>query len=191
MAHLDTSRTHHLGIRAFFLFLGWSTMHIVLLLALLFAWWWYGARFVPDAYVEYYVYSVKLFALVIAGYAAYRFAHAFFDYRSHRYRFEKEFFHLEKGYINKHEVGVVYHQIQTVTVERPLGARVVGVAHLGIVTSNSGEGQHPKLHGLDMKKARLIQKELLERARKSQHGGEPQYHQVPFEDGDDEEEDED
>lgn len=191
MAHLDTSRTHRLGIRAFFLFLGWGAFYILLLLALLFAWWWYGARFVPDAYVEYYVYSVKLFALVITGYAAYRLLHAFFDYRSHRYRFDREFFHVEKGYINKREVGVVYHQIQTVTVERPLGARMVGVAHLDIITSSSGHAQNAKLHGLDMKKARLIQKELLERARKSQHGGEPTYRQVPFEDDEDGEEDED
>lgn len=184
---IDNGRTHRLGIRAFFLFLGWGIVVIALLLVALFTWWWYGARFVPQEYVLYYEYSVKMFALVIASYAVYKLAHSYFEYRSHGYRFDDEFFHVVRGYINRHEVGVVYHQIQTVTVNRPITARMVGVAHLSIVTSGSGEGAKAHLQGIDMKKARLIQKELLARARRSQAGGEPRYQAVPF----DEEEDED
>lgn len=194
MASLDTGRTHHLGFRAFFLFLGWGSFLIVLLVAALCAWWWYGARFVPDPYVVYYDYSVKLFALLIAGYATYKLAASYFAYRAHAYRFDDEFFHLIKGYISRHEVGVVYHQIQSVTVHRSLGARLVGVADLVIITSSGGGASDAHLPGLDMRKARMVQRELLMRAKRSQHapvqtGYQTGYQTVPFEDLDDDEDD--
>lgn len=182
MAQLDTDRTHRLGFRAFLLFLGWSALLVVLLAAGTAAWWWYGARLVPARYVTYYDYSVKLLALVVAVFALYRLVGSYLAYRSHAYRFDDEFFHVTRGYVSQQEVGVVYHQIQTVTVQRPLGARLVGVAHLAIVT-NSGSGATYAAHlfGLDRAKARLVQRELLARAKASQQASrEPRYRPVPF-----------
>jgi len=190
MASLDTDRTHRLGFRAFLRFLGGGALLIVVLTAGIAAWWWYGARYVPPRYVVYYDYSVKLFALLIASYAAYRLAASFLAYRSHAYRFDDEFFHVIRGYLSRHETGVVYHQIQTVTVRRTLGDRMIGVADLTIVTSSGEDGaSHAHLPGLDMRKARLVQRELLARAKRSQHAPAPAaYRPLRFVDVDEDEE---
>ncbi len=190
MAALDTERTHRLGARAFFVFLGWGIFAGIALLLGLGAIWWYGAVYVPREYVVYFVYALQLAALCVAGFVVFRLAIAFFAYYAHAYRFDDEYFLIIRGYLDRHETGVVYHQIQTVTVQRPVSARLFGVAHLTIVTSGgSAETRQVQLPSIAMRKARLIQKELLARAKHGQgQRYEPRYRPVPFED--DEEADE-
>lgn len=168
MADLSTDRTHRLGSRAYFLFLGKGVLWFLLAVALLSLYWWYPAPYIPKNYIIFYDYSVKLFALFISAYGVFLLAKAYLEYRGHGYRFDDEFFHITKGYLNQHEVGVVYHQIQTVTVRRTLGARIVGVANLTIVTNSNREDNEIHLPGIDARKARLVQRELLSRA-KSMH----------------------
>ena len=188
MAKLDTARSHRLGGRAFLLFFGKGLLVTFVVAALIGATWWYGSAHVPKQYVIYYVYGLKLAGVLLLGYFLYKLAHAFFAYRSHEFRFDDEYFHINRGYINRDEMGVVYHQIQSVTVQRPIGARMVGVAHLTIIASSSDNGGRvAHLPALDVRRARLVQKELLARARRQQHPEERRggYRQVPF----DEEED--
>ncbi len=191
MASLDTDRTHRLGARAFLLFLGAGIFWIVGLSVLLGAWWWYAAPFIPKAYVIYYDYSVKLLALCLGAFVFFRLMRAYLEYRSHGYRFDDEYFHITRGYINQNEMGIVYHQIQTVTVQRSIGARMVGVARLSIVTSGTNGSHEMHLPGVEVNKARLVQRELLARSKATQHGSrKPRYEPVSFEDVDDEEEEE-
>lgn len=189
MASLDTNRTHRLGFRAFLLFLG-KGIFLLALLAIALGWvWWYGAIYIPKSYVIYYDYALKLFALILGACFSFVFLRAFMAYQAHVYRFDDEYFHLTKGYLDRHEMGVVYHQIQTVTVRRGIGARLVGLAQLTIVTSGGQGGVHEvQLPAIDMRKARLIQQELLARAKRSQHGSRAQYQPVPFDEDDEEEE---
>lgn len=185
MAALDTERTHRLGVRAFFLFLGWGIFAGIALLLAVAALWWYGAVYVPKEYVIYFVYGLQVSALCIGAFLLFRFAVAFFAYYAHAYRFDDEYFLIIRGYLDRHETGVVYHQIQTVTVQRPVSARLFGVAHLNIVTSGgSPEVRAVQLPSIAMRKARLIQKELLARAKHGQAElfAPPRYQQVPFED---------
>ncbi len=186
MPELDTERTHHLGGKAFFLFLGTRIFWFFGIAAAIFAYWWFVSGWVPFRYLPYFDYSVRLFWLLLAAYVMFGVLRAFLEYHSHRYRFEEEFFHVFRGYINQEEVNVVYQQIQTVTVKRPLLARAVGVAHLYIMMG-SGDGESEHLLGLDVKKARLVQRELVARSRKSHETPHrPKYRPVPFEDIDDE-----
>lgn len=189
MAELDTERTHHLGPRAFFLFLGTKLFWIVGLALLIVAYWWYVAKIVPLRHMPYFDYSVRLFAVLLGAYTAFVLMRSFLEYYSHRYRFDKEFFHLFRGYINQEEVSVVYHQIQTVTIQRPLAARFFGVAHIAIEMGNGEGGSAAHLRGLDVSKARHVQRELVARSKQSHEGGAHarQYRPVPFEDFDDEE----
>lgn len=181
MENLDTVRTHRLGGRAFLLFLGAGIIWILLFTALLGAYWWYAAPYVPKDYVIYYDYTVKLFALFLGGFIAYQFSSAYLRYRSHGYRFDDEFFHITKGYLDRHEIGIVYHQIQTVTVERNVSARLFGVAKLTIVTNATNGSHENHLPGIDMRKARLVQRELLSRSKRGQQAPrEPRYEPVPF-----------
>lgn len=181
MADLDTDRTHHLGGRAFFLFLGSRLFWMIASGLAIVAYWWYVARIVPLRYMPYFDYSVRLFAVILMAYVMFTVMRAFLEYYSHRYRFEDEFFHVFRGYINQDEVTVVYHQIQTVTVQRPLLARLFGVAHLQIIMGSGGEGDSAHLRGLDAGKARLVQRELVARAKQHARGEErPRYRPVPF-----------
>lgn len=186
MASLDTDRKHRLGGRAFLLFFARALLATIAAAAAIAATWWYASAYVPRRYVVYYVYGLKLLALLAAAYFVLKLVHAFLAYRSHEFRFDDEYFHISRGYLNRDETGVVYHQIQTVTVERPLGARLVGVAHLTVVMSGSDQGERvAHLPALDLRRARLVQKELLARARRHQRDERPRYRSVPFEDDED------
>ena len=167
---LDTSATHRLGTRAFLLIMAMKSRLVVFTGALLLIWWLFGDKVIPKAYVIYVDYAFLIALLAWVGLFVFMFLYAFFEYRSQRYRFDDEFFHISRGYFRKSEVGVVYHQIQTITLERSLPARFVGTAHLLIVmTGDMGENQEQAhLAAIDVHKARLIQKELLRRARPQQ-----------------------
>ena len=62
---------------------------------------------------------------------------SYFDYRGYSFRFDNEFFYVTRGYFTKNEMGIVYHQIQHVTVRRGILDRAVGVAHLIIVMNQA------------------------------------------------------
>ena len=92
---------------------------------------------------------------------------AYFEYRGYAYRFDREFFLIMRGYLSRQEIGVVYHQIQTVILRHALMDRMVGVSNLIIVMNGANEYRPAEvvLPALEKKKARLVQQEILRRAR--------------------------
>lgn len=163
---LDTVRTHRLGIRAFILFL--SRQIRIPLIGLVFLgglWFYRNLAFENQVATRDYVLKASL--LLVSTLLLYRLIRAFFEYRGYAYRFDDEFLHITRGYINRQEIGVVYHQIQTVTIKHDVVDRVLGVGHLVIIMNGQG-GYRPSeviLPALDHRKAQLVQKEILRKAR--------------------------
>lgn len=162
---IDLAATHRLGGRAFLLFLfrhiGWPVFFLVVL---------GSARAfedrVPGAYFLYADYAIKIALLIAAAFFAFRSIKAYLEYRSYAYRFDEEFFHLSRGYFKRQEIGVVYHQIQTVTIRRGVNDRLMGVSHLIIVMNgNQHQPAEVLLPALEYEKAKLVQRELLRKAR--------------------------
>ena len=166
MIIMDLAGTHRLGTRAFLLFLSrhlkWPIIFLVVLLAL-----WTQKDRVPLEYRDWSDYGISFLFLVWVAFAVFFLLRSFFEYRGYSFRFDDEFFNVTRGYFVKHEMGIVYHQIQHVTVRRGILDRAVGVGHLIIVT-NVGSGSATLseivLPALDKKKARIVQRELLRKA---------------------------
>jgi membrane protein YdbS with pleckstrin-like domain len=166
---MDYMKTHYLGPRAFFLFLGrrlkWPILTFLLIAA---AWYW--RALVPDEYQIWSDFAIKLLFLSWCGLFTFIFLSSFFEYRSHSYRFDDEYFHVMCGYFIKDEIGVVYHQIQHVTIKSGIMARLIGVRNL-IIVLNASAGDAARntltLPALDRDKATAVQRELLRMAHRS------------------------
>ena len=157
--------THRLGSRAFMLFLRQHTQLYVLAAVLLGAAWW-AQRWLPEQYRLYSGYGLKVLLLAAAAAIVFKAFKAFFEYRGYAYRFEEEFFHITRGYIRRDEIGVVYHQIQTVTLHHGIVDRFLGVSYLTIVMNgNQSRPSEVVLPALETSKARWVRQELLRQAR--------------------------
>jgi len=111
----------------------------------------------------------ELVFFVWAGWAVFILFRSYFEYRGYSYRFDDEYFHVTKGYITRNETGVVYHQIQHVTIERGIFDRMIGVSNLIIVmnlTGNNPSASHIVLPALNKNKAKLVHRELLRKANR-------------------------
>jgi len=163
---MPESKVYRLGTRAFLFFLTrrvkWPLIFLILLGAL-----WTQRERVPIEYQIWSDYGINVLFLIWIGFAVFMLLRSFFEYRGYSFRFDEEFFHVTRGYFLKHEMGIVYHQIQHVTVKRGILDRAVGVGHLIIVT-NSGGGESSTsevvLPALEKNRARLVQRELLRKA---------------------------
>lgn len=164
---LNLEATHRLGPRAFFLF--WSRRARWTLLALLCVIVAWVFREKMPFVAAYHVQAEIVFQIVFAVTGALFLMtslRAFFEYRSYEYRFEREFFRLTRGYIARQEIGVVYHQIQTVTLNHNFFDRMTGISHLVIVMTGTHDApSEVVLPALDRRKARQVQEELLRQAR--------------------------
>ena len=83
--------------------------------------------------------------------------------------FTDEAFIMTSGYIVRNELAALYHQIQNVSIQRNPLDRLVGVSRIVIVmTGSEHDAAHNKivLPAVGKTKAKLVQKELLIRARK-------------------------
>lgn len=167
---MDLTKTHYLGPRAFFLFLGrrlkWPLLFLLVVAA---AWRW--RNLVPPEYQIWSEYGVKLLFFSWCALIAFVVMRSFIEYRSHSFRFEDEYFQVVRGYFFKDETGVVYHQIQHVSLKSGVLDRMIGVRNL-VIVMNSAAGEANKnviiLPALDRTKAAQIQRELL---RKAHHSG--------------------
>ncbi len=164
---MDLSGTHRLGTRAFLFFLNrylkWPLILFIFVFLL-----WTQRGLVPATYRDWSDFAVNVLFLMWIGFAVFVFLRSFFEYRGYSFEFDDEFFRVTRGYFLKHEMGIVYHQIQHVTVKRGILDRLVGVGHLIIVTNVGGGGSVPSevvLPALDKTKARLVQRELLRKAQ--------------------------
>lgn len=163
---LDTIRTHRLGVRAFLLFLS-RQIRLPLAGVIFFGVLWYYRNLAFGNYAYNRDYILQGALVLVGGLLIFKMVRAFMEYRGYAYRFDEEFFHITRGYINRQEIGVVYHQIQTVTIKHDILDRVLGVGHLVIILNGQGGSRQPEvvLPALDHNKAQLVQKEILRKAR--------------------------
>ncbi len=163
---MDFTVKHRLGMRAFLLFMTRHVRWPLLLLILVGAARVFGRSRFPKAYTSTVLYGFEIALAVLTVIFLYTFLRAFVEYRSYEYHFEREFFHIARGYLAREERGVVYHQIQTVTLRHGVMDRAIGVRHLVIIMNGSQyQPSEVILPALDHNKALLVQRELLRQAR--------------------------
>ena len=175
---LETHRKHSLGKRAYFLFLSRRIRSVIVFFVLAAA-AWYSERWIPGsmaAYQPFIAYGIQLFALFAALYCAAILLWTWLEYHYYTYMFTDEAFVMTYGYIVRNELAALYHQIQNVSIERRPLDRMIGVSRIVIyMTGAEREGAHNKivLPAVGRRKAKLVQKELLVRARRHAAGYAP------------------
>ena len=170
---MENHRRHTLGHRAFLLFLSRRVKFVIFLFALTVA-AWYSERWLSGIpQVAFWVdYAVGILALLSVAYFLLILFYTYLEYRFYTYLFTPEAFVVHQGYILRNEVATLYHQIQNVNIQRGPLDRLVGMSTVIILLSGiQHDPAHSKiiLPGLGRTKAKLVQKELLVRAR--QHVG--------------------
>jgi len=165
---MEDHKKHSLGRRAFFLFLSKRTKAAVFLFIVTGALFW-SERWVSADYVMWVDYIAKLLLLISFGWLAFVLFRTYLEYRYYTYMFTEEAFIMTYGYFVRNEVAALYHQIQNVNIYRSPGDRLAGVSKVVIfMTGNEKDSPHNKivLPGVTKMKAKLVQKELLVRARR-------------------------
>lgn len=164
---LENYRKYSLGHRAFFLFLSRRIKLVILFFAIT-AFAWYAERWVPFDYQYLAVYIVKILLLLSSAYLFMVLFWTYMEYRFYTFMFTEEAFIMTQGYVVRNELAALYHQIQNVTILRGPLDRLAGVSQIVIfMTGAERDTMHNKivLPGVGKTKARLVQKELLVRAR--------------------------
>ena len=165
---MDNFEEHSLGHRAFLLFLLKKIKLTLFLFLFAFA-AWYSWRFFPMPYELWAEYITKFIFLLTSAYFSFLFVITYLEYRRHTYSFTDEAFIMTHGYMTRNEIAAVYHQIQSVNIERAPLDRLVGVSQIIIIMAGAHRDPHRAqiiLPGVGKTKAKLVQKELLVRARK-------------------------
>ena len=164
---MDNHTKHFLGRRAFTLFFVKRIKFAIGLF--LFTWLtWYSDRWFPQSYVMWVDYAAKVLLLVSFSYLIFVFFRTYFEYHSYTYTFTEEAFIMTYGYFVRNEIAALYHQIQNVNIRRSASNRMIGVSEVVIIMAGlDREGHHTQivLPGVGRSKAKLVQKELLVRAR--------------------------
>jgi putative membrane protein len=154
---MENHKKHSLGHRAFFLFLSRRIKFA-----------WYAERWVPIEYLYLSDYIVKIILLLSCAYLFMILFYTYMEYRFYTYMFTEEAFIMTEGYVVRNESAALYHQIQNVNIQRSPLDRLTGVSQIVIfMTGAEKDTNHNKivLPGVGKKKAKLVQKELLVRAR--------------------------
>jgi len=158
---------YHLGYRAFFILLS-KKIKLVLALFGVALLAWYARGWFPEDYSRW-GWNTFLVALVAsATYFAIILISTFWEHNLYTYTFTKDAFIVAHGWFMHEEIAALYHQIQSVNIRRNAFDRMFGVSQ--IVISMVGESQgrvQIVLPGVGIKRARMVQEELLGRARKS------------------------
>ena len=177
---MDIHKKYSLGHRAFIYFLS-RRIKIVVYLFVLAGAVWYSERWIPSSFLAWGLwqdYAAKILFLSGAAYLALMLIRTYLEYGNYKYIFTDEAFVMTSGFIGQSEVAALYHQIQNVNIDRGALAQLAGVSDVVIVMIGSERSSaHNKivLPAVGRKRARLIQKELLVRARR---------HIVPLSDSD-------
>lgn len=165
---MDNLKKHSLGSRAFTLFFLKRITIPFFLFAFTFA-AWYSERWVPLEYLPFADYAAKILLYLSIAFFVLVLLRTYLEYRYHTYTFTEEAFIITYGYIIRNEIAAVYHQIQNVNIKRSPLDRLVGVSQVVIfMTGSDRETSRTQiiLPSIGKTKARLVQKELLMRARK-------------------------
>lgn len=171
---MENQRKHSLGKRAFILFFSKRIKLVIFFFALTVA-AWYSERWAPAYYAPFLDYGVELLALFSALYFLAMLLWTWLEYRVYTYTFTDEAFIMTSGYMVRNELAALYHQIQNVSIQRGPLDRLAGVSQV-VIFMNGAErdGAHNKivLPAVGKAKAKLVQKELLVRARRHVVGNE-------------------
>lgn len=165
---MDNHKKHSLGHRAFFIFLASRLKIPILLFAVSFG-IWYSERWMTGVNLDWTAYAAQLAFVVSGAYFLLIFCLTYVEYRVYTYTFTEEAFLMTSGLAVRNEVAALYHQIQNVNISRSPLDRLIGVSQIVIfMTGTDREMGHNKivLPAVGKKKAKLVQKELLIRARK-------------------------
>jgi membrane protein YdbS with pleckstrin-like domain len=165
---MDDYKKHRLGKRAFFVFLVRRIKFSLFLFILAWA-AWYAERWLSPEYASVGDYIFRALLLVSVAYFLIIYLITYLEYRYHSYVFTEEAFVVTKGYAVHNETAALYHQIQNVNINRSPLDRVIGVSEIVIFMAGSDrETAHNRivLPAVQKKKARLVQKEILMRARR-------------------------
>lgn len=130
---------------------------------------WYSERWIPQSYLIWQDYAVKFLFLLGSGYFLFVLLQTYLEYRYYTFMFTEEAFIVTFGYIVRKEVAAVYHQIQNVNINRGPLDRITGVSQMVIfMTGSEKDSTHNTilLPTIGKTKAKLVQKELLVRARR-------------------------
>jgi uncharacterized membrane protein YdbT with pleckstrin-like domain len=164
---IENHRKHSLGKRAFLLFLSKRIKLVIFFFALTVA-AWYSERWAPPYYAPFVDYGVTLLALFSVLYFLAILLWTYMEYHFYTYMFTDEAFIMTSGYIMRTELAALYHQIQNVSIQRNPLDRLAGVSQIVIFMNGSEkDAAHNKivLPAVGKTKAKLVQKELLIRAR--------------------------
>lgn len=165
---MENHHKHSLGHRALTLFLFRRIKFSLFLFAL--TWGvWYGQRWIPDMYRDWTAYAATFLLYISIAYFLVIFLRTYLEYRYYTYTFTEEAFIMTQGYFVRDEIAAVYHQIQNVNIRRAPLDRLIGVSQLVIImTGLDRDGRRAQivLPAVGMTKARLVQKEILIRARR-------------------------
>ncbi|HEX4104013.1 MAG TPA: PH domain-containing protein [Candidatus Paceibacterota bacterium] len=165
---MENHKKHSLGRRAFFLFLSKRIKSVIFLFIVTAAVWW-SERWVPAGYLPWVAYATELLFLISCAWFVFMLVQTYLEYRYYTYMFTEEAFIMTSGYMMRTEVAALYHQIQNVNIYRSPADRLAGVSKVVIfMTGNEKDSPHNKivLPAVGSKKAKLVQKELLSRARR-------------------------
>jgi len=164
---LEDNKKHSLGNRAFIIFFSRRLKWILFLFAIT-AGVWYAERWIPPAQAEWGTYAAQLLLAVSIAYFAFIFLETYLEYRYYTYLFTEEAFIMTYGYLVRNEVATLYHHIQNVNIERSVLDRAIGVSKLIIMTGSDRDTRRNQivLPAIGKKKARMVQNELLRRARR-------------------------
>lgn len=165
---LQTDKKHKLGSRAFLIFLSRRIKLAIFLFVLAFG-AWYAERWVPVEYSPWADYAVKILFLIAVAWFVYIFLRTYLEYRYYTYFFSDDAFIMTYGYMVRTENATLYHHIQNVNIERSVLDRLIGVSKIVIMMTGSDRDTRRNqiiLPAIGKRKARLVQAELLRRARR-------------------------
>jgi uncharacterized membrane protein YdbT with pleckstrin-like domain len=165
---VDFSKKHSLGQRAFFTFF-FKRISWVLLPVLFACVVWYADRWVPMLYSPWSDYITKILFLLCAAIFVFVLFETYMEYRYYTYLFADDAFIMTYGYVTRNEIATLYHHIQNVNIERSVLDRFIGVSKLIIIMVGSDRDSRKNqivLPAVGRRKAKLVQGELLKRARR-------------------------
>jgi membrane protein YdbS with pleckstrin-like domain len=165
---LVNGKKHSLGQRAFFIFLFARIKWAIVLFAITFG-AWYVERWVPVDYAFWGSYAVELLLMISIAVFVMIFLRTYFEYRYYTYLFTEEAFIMTYGYLVRNEIATLYHHIQNVNIERSVLDRAIGVSKVIIMMTGSDRDTRRNqivLPAVGRTRARLVQAELLQRARR-------------------------
>lgn len=169
---MENHKKHSLGRRAYLLFLS-KRIKLVVFFFVLTAAAWYSERWAPAYYLPFVQYGVELLAFFSVLYFLAMLLWTWLEYHFYTYTFTDEAFIMTYGYVERNELAALYHQIQNVNIQRSPLDRMAGVSKVIILMTGS---QHDPVHNrivlpaVGKTKAKLVQQELLTRARRHATG---------------------